>query len=94
MYAWAQRRKSQLNASVYFSDYSLFSVSFSGLLTAKNMVKEIDKKAKDLQINTYWLIVMLSLSLQLPLAIHSPLSTSFQRMQVWSIMKSRNIVPG
>ena len=37
--------------SVYFSDYSLFSVSFTGLLTAKNMAKEIDKKANDLQTN-------------------------------------------
>ena len=37
--------------SVYFSDYSSFSVSFSGLLTAKNMAKEIDKKANDLQTN-------------------------------------------
>ena len=41
----------RMNASVYFSDYSLFSVSFTGLLTAKNMAKEIDKKAKDLQTN-------------------------------------------
>ena len=40
-----------MNDSVYFSDYSLSSVSFSGLLTAKNMAKEIDKKANDLQIN-------------------------------------------
>ena len=40
-----------MNDSVYFSDYSLFSVSFTGLLTAKNMAKEIDKKAKNLQIN-------------------------------------------
>ena len=39
----------RMNASVYFSDYSLFSVAFSGLLTAKNMAKEIDKKAHDLQ---------------------------------------------
>jgi hypothetical protein len=41
----------RMNASIYFSDYSLFSVSFSGLLTAKNMAKEIDKKANDLQTN-------------------------------------------
>ena len=41
----------RMNDSVYFLDYSLFSVSFTGLLTAKNMAKEIDKKAKDLQIN-------------------------------------------
>ena len=40
-----------MNASVCFSDYSLFSVAFSGHLSAKNMAKEIDRKANDLQIN-------------------------------------------